>query len=57
MKSFKAFLDELSENDVAVNNVSGGAIAGVGIGPDGTPPVRNRKPKLLKRRDQKDAIC
>lgn len=31
---------------VAVNNAGGGAIAGIGIGPNGEPGVRRRKKKL-----------
>lgn len=41
MKTFKEFLEE----DAPVNNVGGGAIAGVGIGPQGQPPVRKTKYK------------
>lgn len=36
------------KEDVAINNVGGGQIAGAGIGPQGEPPVRKRK-KILAR--------
>lgn len=47
MKTFKQFLEEDGEGAVApVNNVGGGAIAGVGIGPQGEPGVSPKRKKL-----------
>ena len=34
------------EEDVPANNVGGGAIAGLGVGPDGEPGVKKKKGKL-----------
>ena len=44
MKSFKQFMKE----DVPVNNVSGGQIAGTVEAGD-SPPVRKKKPPILAR--------
>ena len=44
MKSFKQFMKE----DVPVNNVSGGQIAGTVESGD-SPPVRKKKPPILAR--------
>ena len=44
MKSFKQFMKE----DVSVNNVSGGQIAGTVEAGD-SPPVRKKKPPILAR--------
>ena len=44
MKSFKQFMKE----DVPVNNVSGGKIAGT-IEAGDSPPVRKKKPPILAR--------
>jgi len=48
MKTFKQFLEEDGEgavNSAPVNNVGGGAIAGVGVGPQGEPGVNMKKKK------------
>jgi hypothetical protein len=46
MKTFKQFLEEDGEGATApANNVGGGAIAGVGIGPQGEPGVNMKKKK------------
>ena len=50
-KSFKELRKQVNE-DVAGNNVGGGAIAGVGIGSKGEPGFKKKenKPSLLRRR-------
>lgn len=40
MKTYKQFLE-----DAPTNCVGGGAIAGIGVGPKGEPPVRKTKYK------------
>jgi hypothetical protein len=46
MKTFKQFLEEDGEGATApANNVGCGAIAGVGIGPQGEPGVNMKKKK------------
>ena len=52
MKSFREFVKELVAEDAAAapaNGVGGGAIAGVGIGPQGEPGV----PVKVQRKIQK----
>ncbi len=49
----KSFIDFLQEDGVAVNNVGGGQIASVGIGPAGEPP--GILPSQRKKKDKKDA--
>ena len=51
--TFREYLSELNidlyeEDGAPANNVGSGAIAGLGVGPQGEPPVR-RKLKMLKR--------
>lgn len=41
--------------EVAVNNVGGGNIAGVGIGPKGEPPMRPKAISKYKKNNMKDA--
>ena len=47
-------MDKYTKEDVAVNNVGQGNIAGVGIGPKGEPPGKtsllNRVKSLMKRK-------
>lgn len=48
MKTFKQFLEEDGEGAVSsapANNVGGGAIAGVGVGPQGEPGINIKKKK------------
>jgi hypothetical protein len=33
----------LNKEDVPANNVGGGAIAGLGVGPDGEPGIKKKK--------------
>jgi hypothetical protein len=51
MKSFAKFLEE--DGAVAVNNVGGGQIAGVGVGAMGEPPGKPKFP-LLRRRNKRN---
>jgi hypothetical protein len=39
----------LRENGVACNSTGAGAVAGIGVGPEGTPPVNKRKKKPILR--------
>ena len=43
MKTFKKFRKE----DAPVNNVGGGNIAGVGVGPAGEPGIKKKKKKTI----------
>ncbi len=43
MKSFKKFKEEQHQEDAPVNNVGGGSIHGVGVGPSGEPGVKKKK--------------
>jgi hypothetical protein len=52
---FGANVNHLSEEPV-INNVGGGKIAGIGVGPDGEPPMKTKRKKktlndLLRRRN------
>lgn len=48
MKSFREFIDEEA---VAVNSAGGGAIAGIGVGPQGEPGIR--RPRGRRHEDEK----
>ena len=50
MKSFKEFLNE----DAPANAVSGGAVAGLGVGPDGEPGVSQKAHKNYKKKNKKE---
>ena len=50
MKTFKEFINE----DAPVNAVSGGAIAGIGVGPDGEPGVSSKVHKKYKKKNKKE---
>lgn len=53
MKTFKSFLQKQINEDgpVAVNNVGGGSIPGVGVGPDGAPPgTKGIMNKIVRRK-------
>lgn len=45
MVSFREFLRGLDEEGVAANCAGGGAIAGIGVGPQGEPGIRKKKKK------------
>ena len=45
----KRFIDFLEEDGVAVNNVGGGQIAAVGVGPAGEPPGKLPSKKRKKK--------
>lgn len=45
MKSFKKFKEEQQQEDAPVNNVGGGNIHGVGVGPSGEPGIKKKKKK------------
>lgn len=47
MKTFKQFIYE----DVPVNSASGGAVASIGVGPQGEPPKKLLSKKMLKRKN------
>lgn len=54
LKDFKQQFNE----EVPANNVGGGAIAGLGVGPDGEPGVKKKKKvpsfiSYIKRNDKK----
>jgi len=59
MKTYKNWKNKIKE-DAPVNNVGGGNIAGVGVGPAGEPGVMPRKKKknpiigMLKRKVQEN---
>lgn len=50
----KAFKKSMKVEDVAVNNVGGGNVAGLGVGPQGEPPKRkvllSKVKSMLKRK-------
>ena len=50
--------EEDMEEDAPANNVGGGNIAGVGVGPDGEPGIRMSKAKKKKKEneDEQDKI-
>ena len=50
--------EEDMEEDAPTNNVGGGNIAGVGVGPDGEPGIRMSKAKKKKKEneDEQDKI-
>jgi hypothetical protein len=50
MKSFKEFINE----DAPVNAAGGGAIAGIGVGPDGEPGVSPKAHKKHKKKNKKE---
>ena len=55
LKEFKKQFNE----EVPANNVGGGAVAGLGVGPDGEPGVKKKKNKVpsfisyIRRNDKK----
>lgn len=58
MKSFNEWKKKILE-DAPVNNVGGGNIAGVGVGPAGEPGIKKKKKKsivmgMLKRKVQEN---
>jgi hypothetical protein len=58
MKKFKEWKQKIKE-DAPVNNVGGGNIAGVGVGPAGEPGIKKKKKKsivmgMLKRKVQEN---
>jgi len=50
MKSFQEFIKE----DVPVNSAGTGAIAGIGVGPDGEPGVSPKAHKKHKKKNKKE---
>jgi hypothetical protein len=65
-KHYKEMMDEIinkineedMEEDAPMNNVGGGNIAGVGVGPDGEPGIDMKKAKKKKKdnEDEQDKI-
>jgi hypothetical protein len=58
MKKFKEWKQKIKE-DAPANNVGGGNIAGVGVGPAGEPGIKKKKKKsivmgMLKRKVQEN---
>jgi hypothetical protein len=49
MKTFKEFIKE----DAPVNSAGGGAIAGIGVGPNGEPGISPKQHKKYKNKNKK----
>lgn len=50
MKTFKDFINEDGVSAAPVNTAGGGGIAGIGVGPQGEPGVKRKKPLVIKRK-------